>query len=316
MAPMHMANAHWRLSLPALATFEAAARLLNFSKAARELGTTQPAVSQQIAALEAELRCGLFHRQHRGVSLTPEGAILFEAASLSRAAIERAHSDIGSRKGRHVVSIATDYGFAGDWLIPQLSALSSALPGVEVRIIASQSATKSSPKSADFAIRMGSGAWPGHKATLLFRETVFAVASPHYLARHPPVRAARDLAELRLLHLESEERAPWLNWSGWLAQHALVRPAREGDFFFNTYSMVQQAAIAGQGVALGWRPLIDGAISAGCLVPVTAAPVCTDMGYYLVEDTSRPRPAALGRFRAWLLEACAKAATEPGGRRC
>jgi putative choline sulfate-utilization transcription factor len=307
MASIHVANGNWRANLPSLAAFEAAARHLNFSKAARELGATQPAVSHQISSLEAELRCALFRRLHRGVCLTPEGEILFEAVKLSRAAIEHAESQIRAHAGRRLVSIATDYGFAGDWLTPQLASLAAAVPDVEVRIIASQAATESGA-DADFAIRMGNGNWPGCSSTLLFRETVFAVASPALLGRLPQIGTAGEVAGLPLLHLESDASAPWLTWSGWLAGHGVRRKPRDGDFFFNTYSILQQAAIAGQGVALGWRPLIDNALTTGRLMPVISTPVCTDMGYYLVEDTTRPRAASAQKFRGWLLNACAQAA--------
>ena len=308
MGGIHVANGSWRANLPALAVFEAAARNLNFSKAARELGATQPAVSHQVSWLEEELRCALFRRLHRGVCLTPEGEMLFEAVKLSRAAIEQAEREIRAHAGRRLVSIATDYGFAGDWLTPRLASLASAVPDVEVRIIASQTGAEAGTEAADFAIRMGNGIWPGCSSTLLFRETVFAVASPSLLGRLPEIRTAGEVAGLPLLHLESDANAPWLTWSGWLAGHGVKRKPRDGDCFFNTYSILQQAAIAGQGVALGWRPLIDNALANGGLVPIIGTPICTDMGYYLVEDTTSRRPASAQQFRDWLLNACAQIA--------
>jgi putative choline sulfate-utilization transcription factor len=308
MASIRVANGSWRANLPALGAFEAAARHLNFSKAARELGATQPAVSHQISWLEAELGRALFRRLHRGVCLTAEGEILFAAVRLSRAALEQAEDQIRDHAGRRLITIATDYGFAGDWLTPQLASFAAVAPNVEVRIIASQTAAETGAEAADFAIRMGNGAWPGRGSTLLFRETVFAVASPALLGRLPPIRNASEVANLPLLHLESAHDAPWLTWSGWLAGHGVKRKPREGDCFFNTYSILQQAAIAGQGAALGWRPLIDAALATGRLVPVISTPVRTGMGYYLLEDTTREHPAAAQKFRAWLLDACAQAA--------
>ncbi|WP_262312520.1 LysR substrate-binding domain-containing protein [Acidiphilium sp. AL] len=306
-----MTNGNWRLILPSLAVFEAAGRHLNFSGAARELGTTQPAVSHHMSWLETELGCLLFRRLHRGVSLTPEGRVLFDAVSSSRQAIEHALTEIHNRSGRKLVNIATDYGFAGDWLIPHLAALPSSVSDVEVRIVASQSAIDPRTEAADFVILLGSGQWPGCVSTLLFRETVYAVASPLFLAKCGPVKNAAELARLRLLHLESRDRCPWLTWSGWFAGHGVALNSRQGDFFFNTYSLVQQAAIAGQGIALGWRPLIDHAIHAGLLVPVLDQPVSTDMGYYLVEGANRSTPPAFARFRDWLVAECARAGAGP-----
>ena len=313
MQNIKMANASWRGTLPALAVFEAASRHLNFSRAARELGMTQPAVSQQIAWLEAELACPLFQRQHRGVELTPEGVILREAAVRSRNAIESAQAELRARSGQHLLTIATDYGFAGEWLIPQLGSLTEAALAVQVRIIASQSGAVP-PEATDFTIRLGTGAWPRRASTLLFRETVYAVASPAFLARHVPVESAAALAALPLLHLVSGEQSPWLNWQGWFDAHGITRTAAAGDFFFNTYSMVQQAALAGQGVALGWRPLADIAVQAGRLVPVLTLPVRSSAGYFLIEDPDRTCSAAASGFRDWLISLCQKAAVQDYGQ--
>jgi LysR family glycine cleavage system transcriptional activator len=307
MGGIHTANGSWRLSLPALAVFEVAARHLNFSSAARELGATQPAVSHQISWLEAELGCSLFHRLHRGVSLTREGSILFDAVSLSRDAIEQAQDEIRTLATRKLLNIATDYGFASDWLMPRLAEFSSAIADVDVRIVASQTEINPGTEAVDFTIVLGSGQWPGCVSTLLFPETVHAVASPGFLARHGPVETSAELLRLRLLHLESRDHCVWLNWNGWLAARGITTKPRHGDFFFNTYSLVQQAAIAGQGVALGWRPLIDQAIASGLLVSVLDQPVRTRMGYYLVEAGSRRDSPASARFRSWLLAECGEA---------
>ncbi|MGC8525791.1 LysR substrate-binding domain-containing protein [Acidiphilium sp.] len=300
MEPISMANGNWRAALPALAVFEAAARHLNFSRAARELGATQPAVSHQVGWLEAHLGCRLFHRRHRGVSLTPEGQILFEAAAATRAAVERARDDIRALSGQRPLTVATDYGFAGDWLIPRLGAFAAAAPATELRIVASQFLADPLADPADVAILMGTGAWPGRAAHLLFRETVSAVASPALL-RVPAGPA--DLARMRLLHLEPRHPAPWLTWRGWFAAHGIDRPPRPGDATFDTYSLVQQAAIAGQGIALGWHPLIAGALETGRLACAAAPPVTTGLGYYLLENPAR-RPPGLAVFRDWLLAAC------------
>ena len=307
-----MPNAIWRGLLPTLPAFEAAARHQNFSRAARELGTTQPAVSQQIALLEATLSCRLFERRHRGVTLTAEGALLRDAAARSREALEAAQGEITARAGRWRLTLSTDYGFAGDWLIPQLASLAEAAPGLEVRIVASQS-SETPLEGADFAIRFGNGNWPRLAATLLFRETVYAVASPGFLARHAPVDNAAALTALPLLHLESGAASPWLNWSSWFAAHNLSRAAAAGDYFFNTYTMVQQAAIAGQGVALAWRPLVDLSIQGERLLPVFPAPVHSSAGYYLIEDPARRGAETHRVFRTWLLALCRQSGDAPLG---
>lgn len=102
-----------------LSAFESAARLASFTAAARELGSTQPAVSQRIVQLEEDLGAPLFERGHRGVTLTPEGALLYEAVRSGLDTIREATSDIRARRATGALTILTDAGFATYWLMPR-----------------------------------------------------------------------------------------------------------------------------------------------------------------------------------------------------
>ncbi|BCZ79613.1 LysR family transcriptional regulator [Paraburkholderia terrae] len=283
-----------------LSAFESAARLASFTAAARELGSTQPAVSQRIVQLEEDLGAPLFERGHRGVTLTPEGALLYEAVRSGLDTIREATADIRARRATGALTILTDAGFATYWLMPRLARLKASMPGVNVKIVTSQLGYDPHRDHADIAIAFGDGHWPPCTSTRLFAEAVTPVCSPAFRDLHAPVTVAADLAALPLLHVQPTDPERWLAWNTWFAAHGLPAPEDSQGMMFNSYSLVVQAALMGQGVALGWTPLTDELIASGLLVHLLDTPVTTERGYYLVCPPARPAPAAVPLFRRWL----------------
>lgn len=299
--------------LPPLRTllfFEAAGRLLSFSAAARELACTQSAVSHQIGWLEADLGTALFRRLHRGVALTPDGVRLYEATREALDGIGDAVTRIRDRQRPGVLNVATDFGFASGWLLPRLGALRQLLPELDVRIVTTQNAIDLRREAADIAITFGHGHWPGCEAELLFPERVLPVCSPAFRASRAPFATGAagaaadpaDLASLPLLHLECIGPAAWLSWGDWFTLHGLPVPAGGHDLTFNNYPLVLQAALMGQGVALGWSPLIADLMRDGHLVALFDRPVQTERGYFLVVSNRRTPDERRDRFRRWVVE--------------
>lgn len=300
--------------LPPLRTllfFEAAGRLLSFSAAARELACTQSAVSHQIGWLEADLGTALFRRLHRGVALTPDGVRLYEATREALDGIGDAVTRIRDGQRPGVLNVATDFGFASGWLLPRLGALRQLLPELDVRIVTTQNAIDLRREAADIAITFGHGHWPGCEAELLFPERVLPVCSPAFRASRAPfaggaeagaAASPADLATLPLLHLECVGPAAWLSWSDWFTLHGLPVPAGGQDLTFNNYPLVLQAALMGQGVALGWSPLIAELMRDGHLVALLDRPVQTERGYFLVVSSRRKPDERRDRFRRWVVE--------------
>ncbi|MBY6262774.1 LysR family transcriptional regulator [Azospirillum sp. 412522] len=295
--------------LPPLRTllfFEAAGRLLSFSAAARELACTQSAVSHQIGWLEADLGTTLFRRLHRGVALTSDGVRLYEATREALDGIGDAVTHIRDRQRPGVLTVATDFGFAAGWLLPRLGVLRQLLPELDVRIVTMQSAIDLRREAADIAITFGHGHWSGCEAELLFPEQVLPVCSPAFQTSRAPFAAGTavpaDLAGLPLLHLESGRPAAWLSWGDWFTLHGLAVPAGGQDLTFNNYPLVLQAALMGQGVALGWTPLIDELMRDGHLVALLERPVQTERGYFLVTASRRKPDERRDRFCRWVLE--------------
>ena len=141
--------------LQMLSVFESAARLASFTAAARELGSTQPAVSQRIVQLEADLGVPLFERGHRGVTLTADGRRLYEAVRQSIGTIRDAVIDIRASRAKGALTILTDAGFATYWLVPRLMDLRRLLPDINVKVVTSQSAFDPRRDHADVAIAFG-----------------------------------------------------------------------------------------------------------------------------------------------------------------
>jgi putative choline sulfate-utilization transcription factor len=301
-----MANPHRMPPLQSLAYFEAAGRLMSFTAAANELGSSQPGVSQRIGLLEEDLGVRLFKREHRGVALTADGVLLFGAVRESLAGIGDAVARIRSRRSRQVLTVATDFGFA-TWLMPRLSALRALVPDLDVRIVTSQSAFDIRGEPVDIAIAFGAGQWPGCTALRLCPEIVVPVCSPRFAAQHGlPANPAR-LAQLPLLHLESSDPARWLGWDSWFALQGLSPTHESHDLSLNNEPLVMQAAMAGQGLALGWVPLVDDALRSGHLVPAFETPTKTANGYFLVERQSQRPLAAVQHFRGWMQDECTRA---------
>ncbi|MFM0717531.1 LysR family transcriptional regulator [Paraburkholderia strydomiana] len=290
--------------MQALTMFESAARLASFSAAARELGSTQPAVSQRVVQLEEALGAPLFERGHRGVTLTGDGVRLFEAVRSALDTIRSASADIRARRTPQTLTLSTDFGFATYWLMPRLSQFKALMPDVDVKIVTSQNVFDPSHDQADIAIAFGDqhADWTARGAIKLFAERVTPVCSPAFRAAHPALRGPADLPSLPLLHLEATQPARWLSWADWFAAHGLNAPAAHRGITFNSFALVAHAAIMGQGVALGWAPLIDELLATGQLVELFDTPVVTERGYLLV--TQRAATPAVSAFRRWLLDEC------------
>jgi putative choline sulfate-utilization transcription factor len=295
--------------LRALVTFEMAARLGSFTKAADRLGLTQPAVSHQIRRLEQHLGRPLFRRDHRGIALTEAGAALFLAVQRGLTGIAEAVREIRGKTTQRVVTIASDVALAGLWLMPRLAEIKALLPAVELRIITSQWTQRIDEVGADLGLLFGDGAWFGTRAELLVPEYTFPVCSPSLLkdGRRFSLEA---LQRLPLLHLEIPDPVkgagdPWFRWESWFAAAGLpYRPERPG-LSFNNYTLTIQAAIAGQGIAIGWRPLVEQVMAAGQLVQCADKSCSSPRGYHLLLPGRGPPGPEVERLIGWLKTAVA-----------
>lgn len=301
-----MAKPAQSISLDSLAFFESAVRHLNFTLVAEEFGSSQPAVSQRIAALEKDLRTPLFKRAHRGVSLTADGAALHEAVREHLAAIHLAVDKIRTRRTRQVITVATDFGFAQFWLMPRLAQFQALRPELDVRIVTSQHAFDIRGEAVDLAISFGDGQWPGCDALQILPEDVVPVCSPAMLERHAAAGGtSAAVMELPLLHLGSSGQEPWMTWQEWAQLQGLPGDGEPQSLTLGNYPLLIQAAVAGHGIALGWRPLVDALLRDGQLVSLPVPPLSTRRGYFLVQPRGREPWEALDSLRDWIVAGCA-----------
>jgi DNA-binding transcriptional LysR family regulator len=274
--------------LDLLRGFVAAGRRMSITLAAADLFLTQSAVSRQIHALEAHLGVRLLVRGHRSIAFTPEGERLFRSADGALQQLQDVLGELRTTGRFRPVTISAATGFVALWLLPRLGRLQKSHPALDVRISANNQLVDLRNEGIDLAIRYTNARQAPPGASRLFGEMLAPVAAPSLGLK--PIRAAGNLAKLTLLEFD-DPRAPWLHWSSWLESMGWGGASAAHHLRFNQYDMVIQAAMAGQGVALGRLDLIRHLVDEGRLVwlaPPRQA-TSTSHAYWLVSAEDTPR---------------------------
>ena len=289
-------------SLDLVRGFEAAARELSFTRAGAELHLTQSAVSRQIKALEDHLGVQLFTRMNRALKLTAEGEAFYRTAQSVMRQLADATAAIAQRDDSRLLTVTTTVSFAALWLVPRLARFRKAEPGVDVRLAAANELSNLERDRIDVAIRFCEpGAAPAG-ALSLTGEEVFPVCSPA-LAREQarPLKKPADLARHVLLHYDDPAgQWPWLSWGQWLDAFALAQLAPAGTVRFSHYDQMIQAAIEGEGVALGRTPLIKRLLTSGALVAPFQGRVAGTREYFIIVAARSAARPPVRQFVAWL----------------
>ena len=295
-------------SLDLLKGFEAAARLLSFTKAGEELHLSQSAVSRQVQELEEQLGARLFQRRHRALVLTEAGQALHAASAQVLATMREVTDRLRSARGRRRLAVTTTQSFASLWLIPRLSGFTRMHPELDVRISAETRVLDLERDGLDLAIRHGPASLAGSDAVRLFGERVFPVCSPKLMKdAGRPLREPQDLRHHVLLQYDDPDgRHPWMHWKTWLEVERLadLRPA--GNLVFSGYDQIIPAAIAGHGVALGRSPLVREAMAAGELVAPFKRSADPARAYYVILSKHSGGRPEVADFVAWLREEAKK----------
>ena len=308
-----MYDARGDLSLDLLRAFEAAARHRSFTAAAVELGTTQPAVSQQIKRLEEQLAARLFDRIYRGIELTEAGSVLFQQVQLGLQNIDAGLSAISAQHQHEVLQVATDFAFAAYWLMPRLHRFHAANPNVDVSLVTSERSHNMLRSDIDVAVLFGEGRFKQGESHWLFSEEVFPVCSPLLLQGRVVPLPAQALLEFPLLHLRGENGSNWFDWSGVFRELGINSVPAPGQLRFDNYTLLIQAAIGGQGVAIGWRHLVDNLLAQGLLCRPIAETVISRLGYYVVLPQRKRRGVLIQQFVDWLMAEQASSAQSLNG---
>ncbi|PPJ47086.1 LysR family transcriptional regulator [Rhizobium sp. KAs_5_22] len=286
----------------------------SLSAAARARGLSQPAVSYQIRQLEQSFGVPLLRRLHRGVALTDEGRRVFDIAARTVAEMDELERVMRAASQRPVIRLCTDYAFSSLWLIPRMHAFRQAHPELDLQIVATQRLAPDWEVDSDIAVAFGSRGEFGQDGILLMPERVLPVCTPAFLERHGPFEDPGALAGVPLIHLDAAVPSPWFEWTSYLAQAGASRKADAmlGDMSFNTYAMVIQAALAGQGLALGWLGLVDQIIDSGMLCRAGAVLERKERGYWLL--VSKARRAGVEQLADWLVAEANGGAPEEGAQ--
>ena len=295
--------------LNSLRTFEAAARHLSFKKAAGELHVTPAAVSHQIRTLEEYCGTLLFHRLARALRLTDAGqaALPLLREGFDKLAEASDVMQVDERPGVLTISVAPSFG--AKWLIPRLDRFRSAHPEYDVRIDATDALADFAGDGVDIALRFGRGVYRNLRSECLMPEVSVPVCSPGLLEqglleRGAPLKRPEDLRHHTLLHVHwttEDDAAP--SWRMWLCAAGVEGVDAGRGPRFNTESMVMEAAIAGQGVALCGAALVEGDLRAGRLVRPFPPSLnqMTSFNYYAVYPEDKAGDPKVVAFRDWVL---------------
>ncbi|AFQ51114.1 LysR family transcriptional regulator [Burkholderia cepacia] len=289
-------------SLKSLTAFEAVVRLGSMTAAAKELDSTQPAISQRIRALEDTIGIVLFDRTGARLVPTRQGRILYDEVSSSLSRIEGTirglQADVTPQ--RHKITIAAHFGFAHLWLLPKLPLIEETFPNIQFEILPVDRADDKEMVQADISIRFGRYDCIDGSDQLLESEVVFPICSPAFAARYRLGDIHEvDLSHVPLLHMDTDD-VRWLDWEQWCRLAGVTPSNQTPSIRYNNYPLMMSAVKEGRGMALGWSTLVRDMIAEGSLVALQPTVRRPNFGYIL---HSRYRDnAVLVPLMRWMLQ--------------
>lgn len=279
--------------LNGLRAFAAAGRYLTFRAAAEDLGVTQGAVAQQVRGLEAHLGLRLFLREPRGLAFTEQGRVYHAAVSRAFSQLSDATGALRSAPSRVTISVTPT--FASKWLIPRLAEFTEALPEIDLRITATERVASFHADGIDLAVRQGRPPFGASlRSDLLFPQAVIAVCSPSLTADQALPLDAAALSRMTLLH-DTHDLWPRFIETAFGRETGQPRSLR-----LNQTTLSLDAALAGQGIALASRFLVQRDVDAGRLVQPIDSALEGGLDFYLLAPRQGASDASL-HVRDWLL---------------
>ena len=281
--------------LLALRAFEAVARHLSFIKAANELSVTQSALSHQVHKLEQHLGKPLFIRRTRAIDLTADGQRYYADIRPALDTIAAATRAQKTAPATTVLRVGLLASFATLWLAPRLAGFLNRYPHIQVELLPAIQLANVAAAEVDLAIRYGKGDWPDVHATRLMPEVISPVCSPAF--------KAGQLHNGALLMATSHRPFEWTDWCA----HYHVDLEHHPRVMLHDYNIVVEAAVAGQGIAMGRHRLIERKLQEGSLVEAfDRPPYHSEIGYWLIAPQG-PTSDAAECFSQWLRDACRNA---------
>jgi LysR family glycine cleavage system transcriptional activator len=283
--------------LNALKAFEAAARSESFTRAAEELFVTQGAVSHQVKLLEATLGIKLFNRERQRLLITDAGR---EYLNVVRDAFDRIAAGterIVQRQNAGVLTVSTSPDFAAKWLVHRLGRFAEAHPDIDLRVSATMHHVDFAREEVDVAVRHGDGNWDGLDAVRLCSEQLFPVCSPKLMSGRNRIAKPSDMLKFPLLHLDEDRKA----WSKWFDAAGVADTKMSHGLMLNRASMLIDAAVDGQGVALARTTLAAWDLINGRLAKPFDLSLKLSKTYWIVCPRATSTKPKIATFRDWLL---------------
>jgi LysR family transcriptional regulator, glycine cleavage system transcriptional activator len=205
-----------------------------------------------------------------------------------------------------VLTVSTLDAFASKWLVPRLFKFRRAHGGIDIRLSTSEKLADFVSDGIEIAIRYGRGQYPGVRSELLMQEDLSPVCSPALLDGPHPLRNPTDLKYHTLIHDDFP-----IDWAMWLRMAGIegIDPHRGPSFYASEH--VVQAAVQGEGVALGRSSLVDDDIAAGRLVRPFEFRLSAGLAYYLVYPPGALKRQKVKNFRDWIMGEVASQSLSP-----
>ena len=284
-------------SAQSLFAFEAAARTLSFTEAGTLLNVTQPAISKNIAALEAHLGTGLFLRSKSGLALTTDGDILFRAVQLSFTALEAAITEISRQSPReNMLTLSLSTSFAAHWLIPQMPEFRREFPDVTLNYQLAGGEVTGALGMCDLGLRLETNVASEDHAVPFAPEWLVAVASPDYIRKHGMLDAPRAGAAHSLVKLDN----PRISWQQFLEVTSQALAPSLPEIRVPDYSVVLQTALNGRGAALGYTSSCGYLLREGLLLPALSKTLKTSRQYCMVVNPASRNLQLAEDMRHWI----------------
>lgn len=288
------------LPLHQIQAFDAAARHLSFTRAARELNVLGPAVGRQVAQLEADLGVILFLRTKPRLTLTDEGAQLARAVAAGFEALHQGLAELRDRSGQAALVVNAAMGFTSYYLLPRTGAFQSRHPDIALQIVTRDQNPDYDPATCDLLVTFGTAGLEGMVSRRVIPERLVAVCTPAVLGGRGPL-SRDELAAERLLHLSAESHFD--DWQRFFEGSGVTPPSPPRHDRFHSFMVHNRALQNGMGIGLSWRPFMDDQLESGALVLACSHECCTTRGYYCnITPRGVGKPGA-ETFMIWLCEA-------------
>ncbi|PAP91975.1 hypothetical protein CIT31_28620 [Mesorhizobium wenxiniae] len=286
-------------SSQSLFVFEAAARNLNFKRAAEELNVTQPSISHGIKALEDYCEVALFVRENRGVKLTEAGLLLYDSVRSGFDGIESSFQAITSNDTKYI-TVAASTSLAAHWLVPTLSVFQRHNPGIKIKIVTTDRDIEPDHQ-VDMTIWIRPREFKRTNSWYMCGEVIYPVCTQSYLASAPSIRSINDLTNHRLIH-SSDPYRERMGWSEWLeifgAESINVQP----DLVLNDYQLAIQEALSGAGILLGWALTTNLLRSNKVLVAPLKEECHTDNAFFVIAHERNSKQEETKLLVEWIVE--------------